>query len=150
MYGYDFMRQAEVPWDVIEKNIKPLVEAINIRYKPRLSCEGHLDRGTPYPWVDLETNQNYDDIRERLREYNSMNKIGWDLHGSGLDSDGEQFVQRLMPECEFHSVLSEYRMENMNSERLKRLKLLADECTPLESLQDSAKDLARYLKESWK
>ncbi|MCK5334200.1 MAG: hypothetical protein KAJ24_06800 [Candidatus Aenigmarchaeota archaeon] len=146
----DYMRRSEVPWDVVDKNIIPLLRAVCIKYKTRMSCEGHLNLDYPHPWVDLETNQNYEDIQERLHEYNSTNKIGWDLHESHFDSYEKQIVRRLMPECRIYPQLSDYMKETMNSERLEKLKQLANECPPLEILQESSKDLARYLKESWK
>lgn len=133
-----------------EENIKPLVEAINIRYRTRMSCEGHSNRGCPYPWVDLANFQDLSYFEETLKKYNSTNKLTWILHESHFDPDENETVRRLMPECKVYGELSEILKDEMDQGRLKELKFMAIECITLEAFQESANNLARYLDENWK
>jgi hypothetical protein len=47
-------RMADRLGQPVDSGIKPLVAALWLYgYQTRASCEGHTDRGHPYPWVDI-------------------------------------------------------------------------------------------------
>lgn len=60
----------------IDAGIKEAVIALNLLgFKTRQSCEGHLDHGYPYPWVDFDLSSlEIDLIREEFRQLNSKIK----------------------------------------------------------------------------
>ena len=42
----------------IDKGIRETVIVLNVLgFTTLMSCEGHLDRGLPYPWVDIKLNE---------------------------------------------------------------------------------------------
>ncbi len=42
----------------VEKGIRETVLMLNVLgFTTLMSCEGHLDRGLPYPWVDIKFNE---------------------------------------------------------------------------------------------
>lgn len=42
----------------IDKGIRETVIVLNVLgFTTSMSCEGHLDRGLPYPWVDIKFNE---------------------------------------------------------------------------------------------
>lgn len=143
-----FRKKRALAYD-LEPNIKPLVDAVNRRYKTQMSCEGHTDHGCPYPWIDLDNFQDFGPFKDILEIYNSSNSPTWVLHGSHYDTTEKATVQRLMPECRVFDNLSQYRKETMDPERLEKLKTMARENFSLETFQDSAKILAQFLKDNW-
>jgi hypothetical protein len=56
----------------IDKNIKHIVIALRYAgFHTTASCEGHMDRGFPYPWVDIR----YDDGKIRKIEKKRLKKL---------------------------------------------------------------------------
>lgn len=142
--------EMNISFDDIESKVRPLVKAINIHYQTRMSCEGHIDHGCSYPWVDLVNFQEVRYFEESLKKYNLKNKPTWVLHESHFDPDENATVLRLMPECKVYSELSEYRKMTMCPKKLKELEAMSHEDVSLETFQCSAKSLAQFLDESWK
>ncbi len=60
----------------VDPKIKKLVVAlINAGFETSASCEGHLDHGCPYPWVDIKCDKNeVKRLRGLLREFKRLNK----------------------------------------------------------------------------
>ncbi|MEK6861868.1 MAG: hypothetical protein AABY07_07930 [Nanoarchaeota archaeon] len=69
----------------IDPEISDLVKAINIfGIKTTASCQGHLNRGHPFPWVGIwpPYNPKYNDKRleefyRLIEKYNSQNCANW-------------------------------------------------------------------------
>ncbi len=73
----------------IDERIKPLVQALwDIGYDTCASCEGHVDWGRGYPWVDLWEPDlaGILALREVLSEYNESH-IPWTLEGGSWDCE---------------------------------------------------------------
>ena len=84
----------------IDELIKPLVQALwDICYDTCGSCEGHVDWGRGYPWVDLwEPNlAGILALREALSEYNESH-IPWILEGGAWDCERQRAAIELYPE----------------------------------------------------
>ena len=148
----------EIRWDssdafdyeaCIEPNIRELLEAVKIHYRTSMSCEGHIDQDASYPWIHLGGYQCFENIQNCLDKYNSTRKIGWVLCKIGFNLNSKQSVFRLMPECRLYPLLVENKQRITASIYIEKLKHLAEETISVEMLQDSAKELARYLKNSW-
>jgi len=58
----------------IDPGIKDTVIALNLLgFKTRASCEGHIDRGLSYPWIDFETkNQEIVNLETKRDEINNQ------------------------------------------------------------------------------
>lgn len=148
-----FHREKEIVVDLstIESDIKYLVEAMMGHYRISMSREGviHCHYGSPYPWVDLEANQDFVNLMAHLAQYNVANKPTWTLQESHFDTRKKEMMYRLMPECKVFNELSEYQKMTLGTKILEHIESINDDCGSLEILQKSANDLARYLKESW-
>ncbi len=98
----------------IDKGIFDTVVALNILgFVTRQSCEGHLDHGLPYPWVDV-TNKK-DDLFLRLSKFYDGRVVGFDsvitIDARGrIKSQGGDYLH-LLPEDERRARLNEYQGE---------------------------------------
>ena len=98
----------------IDKGIFDTVVALNILgFVTRQSCEGHLDHGLPYPWVDV-TNKK-DDLFLYLSKFYDGRVVGFDsviiIDARGrIKSHGGDYLY-LLPENERRARLNEYQDE---------------------------------------
>lgn len=79
------MREAGIIIDGIGKSIDPNIKETVVglmvnEYKTTGSCEGHLDRGLPHPWIDLEMSltdiekTELEELRNRLVDAQDVKK----------------------------------------------------------------------------
>lgn len=68
----------------IDSNIKEPVIALNaLGFVTDGSCEGHIDRGLPYPWIDIE---GVSDFNKKYPEYEKIVKILKEKTNSKLEA----------------------------------------------------------------
>ena len=98
----------------IDKGIFDTVVSLNILgFVTRQSCEGHLDHGLPYPWVDVANKR--DDLFLHLSKFYDGRVVGFDsviiIDARGrIKSHGGDYLY-LLPEDERQDRLNEYQGE---------------------------------------
>lgn len=108
----------------VDPKIKKLVVAlINVGFETSASCEGHLDHGCPYPWVDINCDKNEAKrLKRLLKEFKRLNKAN----------------------AKFFLVdFNDYRLQPYR--RLRADEKLKPDALVLPQLQASASALADYL-----
>lgn len=137
-----YHRLRSVPWDGVEPEVRDLVEAVNLYTRTEMACQGHHeaydeDWGLPYPWIDIEEGS-HNGLETVIEEYNDDAEIEW---GFTLDD------RRLIPK------MGREEGQKPNGETfysyLEEPEDVSDETPyPLPELQESAQDLAAYLREA--
>ena len=101
----------------LDKKIVPLVKAVISHGLTTIgSCEGHIDRGDQYPWVQFMP---YDDSRFvgfLVDKYNGRNNVHWRMDGNSLRTRREarslSGLYKLQDDIEgFSQFLFQYRPE---------------------------------------
>ncbi len=64
----------------IDRMIKPLVATLTyVGYETTQSCHGHKDWGTPFPWLEFQTNRNLSILQQVIVKYNEHSNVKWKL-----------------------------------------------------------------------
>lgn len=108
----------------IDPNIKEVVVALNVLGIPtRQSCEGHLDRACPYPWVDVDIST--PEIEKLEHERKLLNRRR--LHQ-------EELIDNMFPELSPYEQWNTFEGELL-ADMFKALILLCDEIEKLQANQ---------------
>ena len=128
----------------IDKNIRLAVAAIKMHELPtRASCEGHINWGSPYPWVDIGTNANQSETDSEISD-TSIQKIGKSLQKvvrkydnielfatvAVTDKDKRYHIAATKDELECRSLddnVDELQTKKINQKDKKRLMKLLDD-----------------------
>ena len=101
----------------MDKGILDTVVALNVLgFDTDQSCEGHLDHGLPYPWVDIRhtAEEHYELFRNLSRFYDgrvvSFDRIITMNERGRISSQGGKYFS-LLPEDERVARLNEYQDE---------------------------------------
>ncbi len=89
----------------IDPGIKKMVTVLNLLgFKTRQSCEGHIDWGLPYPWIDFETeNKQIKDLSIKLQSV------------STLIQKEESDIQKKYPDLSLGEALRKEESQDLNS-----------------------------------
>jgi hypothetical protein len=140
----------------IDSGIKETVIAIRAYGFPtQSSCEGHLDRALPYPWVEIyspepaqldwrENDQLHD---EWVTKNMQLQKQMLALLGKFYTHSKAPFTDRLIINSE--ELTHRFRLQSINGPIIKSHPFLDDQKNILTRNQKEMSDFARFLWEYW-
>jgi hypothetical protein len=137
-------RLNRINWDGIDENIKPLVASVNLYTESFMSCEGHLDPDhSRYPYVKFVGSDDIDDLRDKVRDFNSDAGIKWSFSRSRGDPNCDWSLVYLEPDVAANTFAKKkvYEQRELLDERLSY-----PEDRELEDFQKSSYELAEFLK----
>ena len=127
----------------IDKNIRRVIAALRMHEFPtRASCEGHVNWGSPYPWIDMGTDVNQSEPDPEISD-TSIQKIGKSLQKVAREyqnvelyttvaltnQDRRYHITATKEELEYRSLednVDELRTKKINQKDKKRLIKLLD------------------------
>jgi len=98
----------------IEKGIKEAVIALNLLgFKTACSCEGHIERARPYPWVIIDVPRS----KKKKAVHRNMNALLDEFYSDPNFSRDDDVVIEMFP----HGIFGDFRLQGHGSKILDEL-----------------------------
>lgn len=140
----------------IDQGIKETVIALRAcGFPTQSSCEGHLDRALPYPWVEIHANmpdqpnwhQDDDLYHDWAYENRELQKNLLNLLAKFYEASKTPFVDRLIVNSDILSF--DFRLQNLGGPIIRTDPSKQNQEQKLSLYQKEMSDFARFLWEYW-